>query len=162
MLLKNESCFQHAFVRSLRVFSLPSGHLQVLPGGGIMSAVSAQQSLHHRGRHALQLPQRLLSWRHGPTGRHVHQWVASGHWTPTHTRTRTHVYHTWVWLYGPSRWLRCTCPFLDITNTSAVDATKRRIFPHWIIDQYLLWFITPTLILCHVFLSLFWGLGSSK
>lgn len=68
-------------------------------------------------------------------------------------RTHTHVYHTWVWLYGPTSWLRRTCTFLYITNTSAVEATKRLIFPHWIIDQYLLWFIISTLILCHVFAS---------
>lgn len=148
MQLKNQSCFQRAFVHSLCVFSLSSGHLQVLPGGRIMSAVSAQQSLHHRGRHALQLPQRLLSWRHGPTWRHVHQWVTPWHWKP-----HTHIYHIWAWLYGPSRWLRCTCTFLYIANTSAVDATKRLIFPHWIIDQYLPWFIIPTLVLCHVFAS---------
>lgn len=144
--------FSPRFVHSLRVSSLPSGHLQVLPGGRTMSAVSAQQSLHHRGRHALQLPQRLLSWRHGPTRRHVHQWVTPWHWKLTYAHTHTHVYHTWVWLYGPTSWLRRTCTFLYITNTSAVEATKRLIFPHWIIDQYLLWFIS-TLILCHVFAS---------
>lgn len=59
----------------LSFYSLPSGHLQVVPGGGTVSAVSTQQSLHHRGGHALRLPERLLPRRHGQTGGHLHQWV---------------------------------------------------------------------------------------
>lgn len=65
----------HHHRHSLFLFSLPSGHLQVFPGGRIMSAVSTQQSLHHRGCHTLRLSQRLLPRWHGQTGGHVHQWV---------------------------------------------------------------------------------------
>lgn len=159
--------FSPRFVHSLRVSSLPSGHLQVLPGGRTMSAVSAQQSLHHRGRHALQLPQRLLSWRHGPTRRHVHQWVTPWHWklTYAHTHTRlshlsviirphklieTHL-HIFVYYKHFSSWSHQT------SNISSLDYRP--------ISTLIYYFIFMPCICIEsaaTMLSLFWGLGSSK
>lgn len=71
--------------------SLPPGYLQILSRSWIVSSVPAQQSLHHRGRHALRLPEWLPPWRHGQTRRRVHQWVTL---IQTHTSGKdTHSTH---------------------------------------------------------------------
>ena len=74
-MFRQQSCVLSLYVPpfSLFLFSLPSGHLQVIPGGRIMSAMSAQQSLHHRGCHPVWLSERLLPRRHGQTGGRVHE-----------------------------------------------------------------------------------------
>lgn len=149
--LKTQSCFQGASVLSLSVSSAcPQGTFKSFQGAGLCQ----QCPLNSRSTiEAATLCSCRNGYYRGDMDQPEDMCTSESHQDTesSHTTTHTHVYHTWVWLYGPSRWLRCTCTFLYITNTSAVDATKRLIFPHWITDQYLLWFIIPTIILCLVF-----------
>ena len=154
------------------LFSLPSGHLQVIPGGRIMSAMSAQQSLHHRGRHPVWLSERLLPRRHGQTGGHVHEWVSlflsDKYKTQKYINLKVACNHATGQLWHNLRQIfGLELPFADILQHIS---GWHPISHHWIKGQYLLWCIIPAPNFMHLIQrecaamlpSLFGDLGSSK